>query len=206
MIKNVVFDLGGVLIELAFERALSRFKEIGVWDIETILDPYEQKGFFLEVENGKLDAEGFCQKMREHTGKNLSYEEIEYAWLGFAKETPQYKMDYLLKLREKYKVYLLSNTNPFVLGWARRGGLTDTGRSIEDYFDKIYASYEIGITKPNPAIFEAMITDSGMNPAETLFVDDGLRNVEAGQALGFHTYQPKNREDWRDAINEIMSR
>ena len=109
-IKNIVFDLGGVLIDLDHSQAVQRFKEIGVEDAEQLLDPYEQKGIFLELENGTIDADEFCRKLREHTGKDITYEDIRHGWLGFIADTPQYKLDYLLALRERYNVYLLSNT------------------------------------------------------------------------------------------------
>ena len=102
-IKNIVFDLGGVFIDLDHDQAVRRFKEIGVEDAEQLLDPYEQKGIFLEVENGTISADEFCQKLQEHTGKDLTYEDIKSGWLGFIADTPQYKLDYVLKLREHYK-------------------------------------------------------------------------------------------------------
>ena len=74
-IRNIVFDLGGVLIDLDHHQAVSRFEEIGVKDAKQLLDPYEQKGFFLELENGKIDVDTFCRKLCEHTGKQLSYDE-----------------------------------------------------------------------------------------------------------------------------------
>lgn len=206
-IKNIVFDLGGVLIELDHTRPILRFKEIGVEDADRLLDPYEQKGVFLEVENGKISADEFCRRLREHTGKELTYEQIKYAWLGFIVDTPQYKLDYLLELRKKYNVYLLSNTNPIIQeGWARTNQFTPAGRPIGAYFDKMYTSYEVGVTKPDRRIFEYMIRDSGLLPSETLFVDDGKKNIEVARELGFETYQPANGEDWREAINQCLSR
>lgn len=206
-IKNIVFDLGGVLIELDHTRPILRFKEIGVEDADQLLDPYEQKGVFLEVENGKINDDEFCRRLREHTGKELTYEQIKYAWLGFIVDTPQYKLDYLLELRKKYNVYLLSNTNPIIQeGWARTNQFTPAGRPIGAYFDKMYTSYEVGVTKPDRRIFEYMIRDSGLLPSETLFVDDGKKNIEVARELGFETYQPANGEDWREAINQCLSR
>lgn len=205
-IKNIVFDLGGVLIELDHTQAVRRFKEIGVEDAEELLDPYEQKGIFLEVENGAITVEEYCQKLREHTGKELSYEEIKYAWLGFIVDVPQYKLDYLLKLRKQYNVYLLSNTNPIIQdGWARTKAFSSAGCPIGDYFDKMYTSYEVGVTKPDRKIFDFMIKDSGLVPSETLFVDDAKSNVEVGRSLGFQTYQPENGEDWREAVDKILN-
>ncbi len=205
-IKNVVFDLGGVIIDLDANEPIRRFKEIGVEHADQLLDPYEQKGIFLEVENGKLSAAEFYDKLRKHAGKDLPNDKIAWAWLGFVADVPEYKLDYLLELRKKYKVYLLSNTNPIIQEeWARTPKFSSAGRPINDYFDKMYTSYEAGITKPDPAIFEFMLKDSGMVPAETLFVDDGAKNIEVGASLGFKTYQPENKEDWRNAVNQILS-
>ncbi|MCL3849679.1 MULTISPECIES: HAD family phosphatase [Parabacteroides] len=205
-IKNIVFDLGGVLIDLSHDQAVRRFEEIGVVDAAQLLDPYEQKGIFLEVENGMITADEYCQKLREHTGKDLSYEEIKHAWLGFIVDVPQYKLDHLLKLREHYNVYLLSNTNPIIQeGWARTDQFSAAGRPIGDYFDKMYTSYEVGVTKPDRKIFDYMIADSGLIPSETLFVDDAKSNVEVGRSLGFQTYQPANGEDWREAVDKILN-
>lgn len=202
-IKNVIFDLGGVLIDLDRDRSVRRFEAIGVADAEELIDPYEQKGIFLQLETGELSMEGFCRKLREHAGKDIPFEDIKRAWLGFVVDTPQYKLDYILGLREKYRVYLLSNTNPVIqLEWAQTEGFTPAGRPIQAYFDKMYLSYEIGITKPDRRIFDFMIKDSGMVPEESFFVDDGRRNIETAASLGFHTYCPKNGEDWRDAVSK----
>lgn len=205
-IKNIVFDLGGVLIDLDHHQAVRRFEEIGVEDAGELLDPYEQKGFFLELENGKIDTDTFCRKLREHTGKPLSYDQIRYAWMGFIADVPQYKLDFLLELRKKYKVYLLSNTNPIIQSWARSEAFTPAGRPISAYFDKMYTSYEAGATKPDAAIFDRMIKDAPLTPSETLFVDDGASNIQIGQKLGFHTYRPENAEDWREAVLDILEK
>lgn len=205
-IKNIVFDLGGVLIDLDHIQAVRRFEEIGVDDAGELLDPYEQKGFFLELENGKIDTDTFCRKLREHTGKPLSYDEIRYAWMGFIADVPQYKLDFLLELRKKYKVYLLSNTNPIIQSWARSEAFTPAGRPISAYFDKMYTSYEVGVTKPDAAIFDRMIEDAPLIPSETLFVDDGASNIQVGQGLGFHTYRPENAEDWRKSILDLLEK
>ncbi len=206
MIKNVVFDLGGVIMHLDHERAVRRFEELGVKDVRQLLDPYEQKGIFLEVEDGRIDAEGFRLKLSEHAGRSLSFDEIAWGWMGFIVEVPQYKLDYMLTLREQYTVYILSNTNPYIMGaWARTPAFSEVGRPLTDYCEKIYASYEIGITKPDERIFAHMLADAPMLPAETLFIDDGHRNVEIAAAMGMHTYQPANMEDWREPITRLLS-
>lgn len=204
MIKNIVFDLGGVIMDLDTDRAVSRFVEIGVKNAPELVNAYQQKGVFLELEEGLADRETFCKKLSEYTGKEISDEEALNAWRGFITDIPQYKLDYILDLRSKYKLYLLSNTNPFILEWARTSSFTEAGRPITAYFDKIYASYEVGITKPNKEIFEFMLKDSGMIPSETLFIDDGIRNVEMASSMGIVTYCPENKEDWRAAVDSIL--
>lgn len=205
IIKNIVFDLGGVIIDLDRDRSVRRFKEIGVDNIEEMLDAYKQKGVFLELENGTADTEEFRGKLSEMIGKELTTEEISYGWYGFILDVPEYKLDYILELRKKYKVYILSNTNPIIMKWAKSPDFSKAGLPITAYCDKLYASYEMKVTKPDPLIFDMMINDSGMLPSETLFVDDGKLNIEIGDKLGFITYQPSNKEDWREPIERILN-
>lgn len=204
-IKDIVFDLGGVIIELDTQRPIDRFKEIGVSDADKLLDPYEQKGIFLALENGTIDLEGFRQQLSEHAGKDLSMDDIYYGWMGFMVDVPQEKLDYIQQLRKNYKVYILSNTNPVIMRWAKSAVFSPAGLPLTAYVDKIYASFEIGLTKPDRQIFDYMIRDAGIIPSETLFIDDGKRNIETALSLGFHTYQPANGEDWRGKIAEMLS-
>lgn len=133
-IKNIVFDLGGVIIDLDRDEPVRRLIEIGVKDADGLIDPYEQKGVFQDLETGKIGVEEFCRYLRKYTGKDLSYEDICWAWFGFIGGVPQYKLDYILKLREKYQVYLLSNTNPIIqLEWAQTKEFTPAGRPLNDY-------------------------------------------------------------------------
>ncbi|MDF9831472.1 HAD superfamily hydrolase (TIGR01509 family) [Parabacteroides sp. PF5-6] len=203
-IKNIVFDFGGVIVELDTQRPIDRFREIGVADAAELLDPYEQKGLFLEFEQGKVDLETFRQRLSAHAGKELTIDDIYYGWMGFMRDVPMYKLEYILALRARYKVYILSNTNPVIMRWAKSPVFNPTGLPLTAYCEKIYASYEIGLTKPDPAIFEYMLRDAGMDPAETLFVDDSRRNVEVGASLGMKTYLPGNEEDWREAIGGLL--
>ncbi|MDL2244196.1 HAD family phosphatase [Parabacteroides sp. OttesenSCG-928-J18] len=204
MIKYVVFDLGGVIVELDPQRPVDRFREMGVKDADKLINSYEHKGIFLQFENGELDLEGFRKELSKLAGKELSTDDIYWGWMGFMLDVSQEKLDYMQALREKYHVCILSNTNPIIMHWANSGVFCPAGRPLSDYCDKIYASYEMKMTKPNPLIFEAMMADAQMNPAEILFIDDGIRNVEAASRLGIHTYLPKNGEDWRSKVDELL--
>jgi putative hydrolase of the HAD superfamily len=196
-IKNIVFDLGGVIITLERDEAVHRFKEVGLENAEELLDPYHQKGIFLALEEGKLSKEEFYEAVRKEAGRYISNEAIDYGWLGFLKEVPEYKLKMLEELRKDYKIYLLSNTNPVIFERTLTPAFSQQGKSIDQYFDKMYISYQIGYTKPAPEIFDFMLKDSGMIPSETLFIDDGISNIEMGNKLGFKTYLAKNGEDFR---------
>ena len=90
------------------------------------------------------------------------------------------------------------------MGWARSNAFTSAGKPLDAYVDKIQTSYEAGSTKPDPGIFNYMIKDSKLNPAETIVVDDGAANIVIGKELGFITMQPENGEDWRQKLEKLL--
>jgi putative hydrolase of the HAD superfamily len=205
-IKNIIFDLGGVIVDLEHQEAVRRFQELGVTDAEELLDPYQQKGLFLDFESGRIDLPGFCRALGAGKGIEFREEDIAHAWMGFIVEAPQYKLDYILELRKlSYHVCLLSNTNPVVLSWAETKAFSKAGKPISYYFDRIYASFELGLTKPDIRIFEHVLKDNVFLPSETLFVDDGEKNVIAGKSLGMKVLQPRNGEDWREAVGDLLA-
>jgi len=198
-IKNIVFDLGGVIITLDHARAIERFKAAGVSRAAEYLDPYHQNGIFLDLEAGRLTKEEFGEALRRETGKNIPDSAIAHGWLGFLKDVPPQKLAMLEDLRQRgFRLYLLSNTNPLVMEWALTSDFSPAGKPLDSYFDRMYLSYQMKCVKPDLEIFQKMIADSGMKPEETLFIDDGKNNVVAAAQLGFHTYQPRNGEDFAD--------
>jgi putative hydrolase of the HAD superfamily len=196
-IKNIVFDLGGVLLTLNWREAVRRFQSLGLERAEELLDLYHQKGIFLHLEEGLLSEEAFYDAVRAEAGKYISNDDILWGWMGFVEDCPESKLNMLKNLKDRaYKLYLLSNTNPMVMKWALSPDFSKEGKSLSDYFDRLYLSYQMKCVKPNLEIFRKMIEDSGMNPSETLFIDDGTANVETGKRLGFKTYLAQNGEDF----------
>lgn len=197
-IKNILFDFGGVIVSLNKQNALDRFTEIGFPNIEKFLNEFRQEGIFLEYEEGKIGPEEFYKEFRRLAGnENISSEDIDSGWLAFLTGIPEYKFQLLKDLRKKYNVYLLSNTNPSVMKWAYSKDFSPEGLPIDAFFDKCYLSFRIGCAKPDPEIYHYILNDSGMDPAETLFLDDGKANVEMGAELGFQVYQADQNEDLR---------
>ncbi|MBR1687441.1 MAG: HAD family phosphatase [Prevotella sp.] len=200
-IKNIVFDLGGVIITLDQSQAIRRFEELGVPDAAKRLDAYTQSGIFGELEAGAIDAETFRVELGRLAGREVTAAECAYAWQGYAKEVPQRNLDALLRLRsEGYRVALLSNTNPYMMEWVMSPAFDGCGHALTHYLDTFYLSYQLRVMKPDERIFRLMLDGEGFLPAETLFVDDGQRNVEAARRLGIRTFCPQNGEDWTNEI------
>lgn len=203
MIKNIVFDLGGVIITLSQDEAIRRFEALGLQDARQRLNAYTQSGIFGDLEAGKIDAETFRVELSKLVGHEVTYEECRHAWLGYCKELPQRNLDCLKRLRQEgYRVILLSNTNPFMMSWALSPDFDGQGHSLEDYMDALYLSYKCKVMKPSPELFRQVLLGEQILPEETLFVDDGLRNVEAASQLGIHTYCPENGADWTKELLE----
>lgn len=205
MIKNIIFDLGGVIMTIDQNEALKRFKELGLENAENHLDPYTQTGIFGDVEEGKITAEQFRRSLSELVGRELSSDECKYAWLGYRKDVPQRNLEILKQLRcEGYRLILLSNTNPFMMEWGLSDDFDGKGGSLTDYFDALYLSFRLKTMKPSLAFFRKVIDNEQIKPEESLFVDDGKRNVEAASALGLHTLCPVNGEDWTEKLKVLL--
>ena len=197
MIKNLVFDFGGVIADIDRQNAVKSFITIGLKDADERLDKYHQTGIFQELEEGKISDIDFLHSLEKLCKRLLTWDEVQQAWLGFLTGVNLEKLHLLEMLRKKgYHLYLLSNTNPFVMKWACSKSFTTEEKALYEYFDKLYLSYQIGYTKPERAIFTHMINDANIIPEETLFIDDGAANICEGKALGMHTFQPQNATNW----------
>ena len=205
MIKNLIFDLGGVIITLAPEEALRRFKSLGLENAEEQMDIYTQTGIFGQLEEGKISAEKFREELSRQVGREVTYDECCHAWLGYVKEVPQRNLDVLQRLRsEGYRLILLSNTNPFMMSWVRSPEFDGHGHSIDYYMDACYLSYQLGVMKPSTQFFHEVLMTEKIMASESLFLDDGARNVATASQMGMRTYCPENGADWTSKIYEYL--
>ncbi len=196
--------MGGVIFRQDSEEAFRRFREAGL-DPEKYMGAFGQKEFFLDVENGKIDADTFCRKMAEASGReHVSWEEAQHCWLGFLKEVPVERLHYLLELKKHYHVCLLSNTNPFMMSFTRSSKFSSDGKPISFYFDTLFCSYEMKAYKPDSEIFIKALDTDKMIADETLFLDDSMKNIVAAQRLGLQTLYVKTNEDWRDRLTLVL--
>lgn len=205
-IKNILFDLGGVIMTIDQPEAVRRFKAAGLADAEQRLDPYTQKGIFGDLEEGLITAEDFRQELSRMVGRELTYDECQHCWLGYRKEIPARNVRVLDRLRaDGYRLILLSNTNPFMMKWAMSADFSGDGRSIASFFDTMFRSYEMKMMKPDGRIFRKILSDTGIKAEETLFVDDGEKNTSVAARLGFKTFCPDNGSDWTEEIYKVIN-
>ena len=204
MIKNIAFDLGGVVLALSYEQAVKRFEEVGLKDARQELDAFEQRGIFGDLESGRITAEDFRRELSKMVGRELTADECYQAWHGYVDHVPKRNLEALLSLRARgYRVCLLSNTNPYMMQWADKD-FDGEGHPISYFFDALYLSFECKVMKPRREIFELMLQGQQSTPEETLFVDDGRRNVEMAASMGMQTLCPQNNEDWTEALEALL--
>ena len=200
MIKNILFDMGGVIFDQDTDHALERFRAAGV-DTDKYIGKYEQKGCFLDLEIGRIGEEEFCEKMAEIAGRDhISLNEAARCWQGFYKSTPLYKLHALEELRKNYHLGLLSNTNPFMMAFTDSKAFSEEGKPISDYFDSLFLSCEMKLYKPSKDIYLEVLRRDGMKPEETLFVDDSKRNIEGAESVGIHGLYVPTNSDWRPLL------
>lgn len=197
-IKNIIFDFGGVLVDLKPQACLDAFAALGIPQVADYLTPYGHKGPFGQVENGDIDIAEFRDEIRRLFDVSVSDKDIDDAWSAFLVHTPRNKMRMVHELNKKYRVFLLSNTNPIHI--RKLDEFDEAGYPIKECFEKLYYSYEIGLSKPGKAIFKYVLRDAGIKPEETLLVDDSPENCKVAAELGFRTFQPKPFEDFSNEL------
>lgn len=201
VIRNLLVDLGGVLITLNRQRCIQNFKKLGLSNVDELLGASAEQGIFMKQEKGLITSAEFRDGIREAIGRNVTDEQIDTAWNSYLVDIPSCKLDLLLKLREKYVVYLLSNTNEIHWHWSCEHAFPYRGFRAKDYFEKIYLSHEMQMVKPDADIFEAVLADAGIDPRQTFFIDDIDANCQTARTLGISTYTPKAGEDWGHLFN-----
>lgn len=213
MIKNIIFDFGGVIMTLDYGRAIERFKQLGLKDAASKLDPYTQGDIFGAIEEGSIAPEQFQHALSELCGREVTYDECLWAWLGYAKDVPKRNITMLKNLRrEGYRLIMLSNTNPYMMSWARSPEFSreldddkPQGAGVDHYFDAIYPSYEAKVMKPDIRFFQHVLSSENIDAKETLFVDDGPRNIEVAATTGMRTLQPVNGVDWTEHLMHLLN-
>jgi epoxide hydrolase-like predicted phosphatase len=188
-IQTLIFDLGGVIINLKTEQE---------WLEEDLLPNFQpekfqslqQKQYFQQFETGNVSVPDFKQQLKEiAVNKNITEEEVVHHWNGILKEIPKHRVDVLKQLSKKYKLILLSNTNHIHMDFIRNYMVAEFGKNIlQENFHTCYYSQEIGLRKPHKEIYEFVLQQQGITASESLFLDDKPENLSEPEKLGIHTF------------------
>jgi glucose-1-phosphatase len=195
--KNIIFDLGNVLVKLDEQATMRGFEQLGMGKFEHIRENPEALRLFQGMGVGKVTDEEFFDGFRKLTGSKATDSQITEATNAMLLFIPDEKKRILLSLRaEGYKTYLLSNTINLHWRYCVDKLFPMDGHTVNDYFDHTFVSQEMHMKKPDDEIFQAVIAQTGIVPDETLFIDDLAVNCEAAERNGIHSFQNKNFDDW----------
>lgn len=185
--KAIIFDLGGVLLNIDFKLSEKAFQELGIDNFADFFNQFHSNDLFRRLETG-MDDQLFYDDLRAATGLALTNDQIRDAWNALLLDYRPESVAVLPKLREKYQLYLLSNTNEIHLQeFQRKYEAWRPGQSFDELFDAAYYSHRIRHRKPNASAFEYVLQKHDLVPAETIFIDDSINNIEAAQQLGIQT-------------------
>lgn len=187
-IEAVLFDLGGVLLNLDYHLTGQAFIDLGVTNFNELYTQFHATKLFEEFEKGQVTDRQFIDELKKHAPVGTTDEQIERAWNAMLLDYPPGRIEFLKTVGARYKMYLLSNTNAIHYK-AVRQIYTDTfgGGSLDDLFEKSYYSYTTGMRKPDADIFELVLRETGLSAGTTLFIDDTPANIFTAESLGIRS-------------------
>ena len=189
-IKNIIFDYGNVIFSIDFRKAQEAFKQLGIADTDAFFGHRQQDQIFDKFDRGEVTEDEFRQYVREKIGNPaITDQQITNAWNSLLLGIAPGNHDLLLKLKEKYRTFLLSNINAIHYTYIMNYLKTDFGFDDNEHlFEKTYYSHLVGKRKPELHIFEQVMAENNLKPEETLFIDDSPQHLEAAKQLGIHTF------------------
>ncbi|MBK7764554.1 MAG: HAD family phosphatase [Bacteroidetes bacterium] len=205
-IKNIIFDLGAVILNIDYQATQKAFENLGISDGNEFYSKQKQDTLFDELETGKIDEAEFVKRIQAHANQPLQYNEIIDAWNAIILDFPLRRLQILQQLQLHFNIFLLSNTNEIhEREFNKRLQSTCGYPSLAVFFDKIYLSHRVGLRKPDPAIFEKVLKDNHLQAHETLFIDDSLQHIESAAKLGIQTIHMKDGMTMEENIFKAKS-
>lgn len=191
-IKAIIFDMGGVLVDLDIEDCKRAFKEyLGYEKIDELIDPCHQKGIYGDLEEGKLSGDEFRKLVLAESRPGSVAEDVDRAMWHILTGIEPYKAQLLKRLSESYELYLLSNNNEVCLPRSR-AMFAEAGTPMETLFKKCFYSFEMKALKPSEAFYKAVVAEIGLPAEQMFFIDDSQKNVDGAIAAGLPAvyYEP----------------
>lgn len=199
MIKNIIFDFGGVIYDIDHNLSKIAFEKLGVESFEQLYGHHIQVEKFEEFDRGELSERDFIDYLKTFLPKDITDQQIIFAWnalmIGFEKE----KIDFLESLAQHYRIFVLSNTN--ILHHRQFIEELYKYKNFHQLFEDVWFSHEVGMRKPESRIYNSLLDKHQLKAEETLFIDDLEKNIIGAKAVGLKTYFLHN-EDIRNLFEE----
>lgn len=203
-IKAVMFDMGGVIVGLDLKACLKAFKEkAGFEDVDNYLNEYRQHGYIGEMEDGKINEEEFYAETLKHCRPGTTEETIRDCFKDFLPCLIKDILQFIRELHEQgYPLYILSNNNP-ICARIVEAMMASEGIKINDYFEKVFYSHEVKISKPKAEIYRLAISGTGCKAEEIVFIEDNHQNIEGARKEGIKTIEFSEGMDIRGAFKAL---
>lgn len=187
-IKNIIFDLGGVLLNIDYSKTEKAFTDLGVTNFASLYNQHEASPLFQQLEKGTIANHDFYPAFCRSANVNLSDDDIANAWCAMLGDFPMERLNWLEEIGFRYNIYLFSNTNRIHYKTFQNIFHQETGKeNFDDYFIKAWYSHDLGLRKPDPEAFRKLLDIEKLTADETLFIDDTEVNIEGAKKAGLQT-------------------
>ena len=183
----VIFDFGGVIINIDYQATIEAFKDLGIRDFEALYSQAEQSNLFDAIETGEISPQHFINGLLHLLPKGITANQVVHAWNAMILDIPHERVSFLKELSGKTKIFLLSNTNAIHIEIALRHWNDASDSPIHDLFEHVYLSHEMGMRKPNAEIFKFVCDEQRLIPERTRFIDDSIQHIKGAQSIGLQT-------------------
>lgn len=188
LIKNIIFDFGGIFIKIDYKKTEDAFINLGIKNFSEYYKQDYVSTLFENLEIGAIAPQQFYDELRQITHATLTNEQIETAWNAMLGDYMIERLEWLTTIKDKYKIFLFSNTNEIHFDcFTKMYNDLKLSKHLSDYFIKDYYSHTLGLRKPNANSYKAILQDQNLVASETLFIDDTLKNIEGAKVVGLQT-------------------
>lgn len=193
MIKHskeaIIFDLGGVLLNLDYDLTEKAFISLGMTNFRESYSQLQQVHLFDRFEIGDISSFHFVNRLLDQLPQGTTANQVVHAWDSMILDFPVQRLEQLEALSQKYRLFLLSNTNDLHIDAVRRSLEKAVGhRNLEQYFEKTYFSSAVGMRKPDAKIFEFVCAENNLDPVRTVFIDDSPQHVAGAKSIGLDAF------------------
>ncbi len=179
-VKNIIFDLGGVILNIEYQLTIDEFKKLGIDNFEDIFSQYKQSVLSDNFEIGRISELEFHEGIKKISGVDFTFQESKNAWNALLLDLPKARIHLLKKLAQNYRLFLFSNTNETHYNQF----VSQVSDDFDSIFEKTYYSHLFGKRKPNKDAFQTILKENNLQASETLFVDDSIQHIKSAESLG----------------------